>query len=151
MADGYAGTVIHVDRFGNLVTSISASQVAAVTVDAQAAVKVAGHLLPLVGTYADLPPGGAGALVGSRNRLEVVVRERGDPPASAPRHPGAAQAEDAVVGDEAAPESWVDEPSLEGEVLDFSPDVAPLASLFVESLLAVVFSASWAFLRASDG
>ncbi|HEY7647603.1 MAG TPA: SAM-dependent chlorinase/fluorinase [Methylomirabilota bacterium] len=75
VADGYAGTVIHVDRFGNLVTSISAAQVAAVTGDGQAAVKVAGHLLPLVGTFADLPPGGAGALVGSRNRLEVVVRD----------------------------------------------------------------------------
>ena len=75
VADGCAGTVIHVDRFGNLVTSISAAQVAEVTGDGEAAVKVAGHLLPLVGTYADLPPGGMGALVGSRNRLEVVVRE----------------------------------------------------------------------------
>jgi S-adenosylmethionine hydrolase len=38
-------------------------------------VGVAGRRLPLVGTYGELPPGGAGALVGSRNRLEVVVRE----------------------------------------------------------------------------
>lgn len=75
VAGGWAGTVIHVDRFGNLVTSISASQVIAVTGGGEAAIKVAGRLLPLVGTYAELPPGGAGALVGSRNRLEVVVRE----------------------------------------------------------------------------
>jgi S-adenosylmethionine hydrolase len=69
---GVAGAVVHIDRFGNLVTSISAAQ--AVT-PAAGAVKIGGSVLPLVGTYADLPPGGAGALVGSRNRLEVVVRE----------------------------------------------------------------------------
>src|SRR2546430_6656223 len=40
-----------------------------------AAVRVAGRVLPLVGTYADLPPGRAGALIGSRNRLEIVVRD----------------------------------------------------------------------------
>jgi S-adenosylmethionine hydrolase len=75
VAGGCAGTVIHIDRFGNLVTSISAAQVAAVAGGGEGVVRVAGHLLPLVGTYADLPPAGAGALVGSRKRLEVVVRD----------------------------------------------------------------------------
>jgi len=56
-----------------------------------------------------------------------------------------------VVGDEAAPESWVEGVSLEGEVLDFSEEVVPLASLLAESLLLVLFSASCAFLRASEG
>ena len=74
-ADGVGGTVIHVDRFGNLVTSIEAEHVAMVLAEGPGAVRVAGRVLPLVGTYGELPEGGAGALVGSRNRLEVVVRD----------------------------------------------------------------------------
>ncbi len=74
-ADGVGGTVIHVDRFGNLVTSIGAEHLATVLADGRAAVRVAGRVLPLVGTYGELPPGRAGALIGSRNRLEVVVRD----------------------------------------------------------------------------
>ncbi|HET9488252.1 MAG TPA: SAM-dependent chlorinase/fluorinase [Methylomirabilota bacterium] len=69
---GVAGAVVHIDRFGNLVTSIAAAQV---VTPAAGAVRICGSVLPLVGTYADLPPGGAGALIGSRNRLEVVVRD----------------------------------------------------------------------------
>jgi S-adenosylmethionine hydrolase len=68
-----AGVVLHVDRFGNLITSIAAETVDAL--GAGASVHIAGRHLPLVGTYADLPRGAAGGLVGSRNRLEVAVRE----------------------------------------------------------------------------
>lgn len=67
------GVVIHVDRFGNLVTSIHAEAVE--EAGPQTAVRVAGRVLPVVGTYGDLPIGGIGALVSSRERLEVVVRE----------------------------------------------------------------------------
>ncbi len=68
-----AGAVLHVDRFGNLITSIAAEAVEAL--GAGASVHIAGRHLPLVGTYADLPLGAAGALIGSGNRLEVAVRE----------------------------------------------------------------------------
>ena len=68
-----SGVVVHVDRFGNLITSISAEAVDALGSDAS--IHIAGRRLPLVGTYADLPKGGAGALVGSSDRLEVAVRE----------------------------------------------------------------------------
>jgi S-adenosyl-L-methionine hydrolase (adenosine-forming) len=68
-----AGAVVHVDRFGNLITSIAAAAVA--PFGGNASVHIAGRHLPLVGTYADLPLGGAGALIGSSNRLEVAVRE----------------------------------------------------------------------------
>ena len=68
-----AGAVVHVDRFGNLVTSIHASAIEALGVDV--AVRIAGRSLPLVGTYGDLAPGGVGAVVGSSNRLEIAVRE----------------------------------------------------------------------------
>jgi hypothetical protein len=69
---GFSGAVIHVDRFGNLVTSITAAQV---DTPAAGAVRICGSVVPVVSTYADLPPSGAGAVVGSRNRLEVVVRD----------------------------------------------------------------------------
>lgn len=76
MAGGVAGSVIHVDRFGNLITSIDAGWVdRMVAAGGGAEVRIARHRLPLVGTYADLPPRSAGALVGSSSRLEVVVRE----------------------------------------------------------------------------
>lgn len=73
LAGTVAGTVVHVDRFGNLVTSIPADAVEALPPGAM--IRVAGRVVPLVGTYADLAPGRAGALVGSRNRLEIAVRE----------------------------------------------------------------------------
>jgi hypothetical protein len=72
---GVAGAVIHIDRFGNLVTSIEAAQVEVVTGRGGGTVRIGGRALRLVETYAELPPGGAGALIGSRNRLEVAVRD----------------------------------------------------------------------------
>jgi S-adenosylmethionine hydrolase len=88
-----AGAVVHVDRFGNLITSIAAAAVESLGGDAS--IHIAGRRLPLVGTYADLPRGAAGALIGSSNRLEVAVREgsaaavlkarRGTPVAVSPR------------------------------------------------------------------
>ncbi len=74
LAGRVAGTVIHVDRFGNLVTSIRAAAVERVA-GARAMVSVAGCSVPLVGTYGELAPGGVGALVGSSGRLEIAVRE----------------------------------------------------------------------------
>jgi len=68
-----AGAVIHVDRFGNLVTSIPAETVAALGTDV--VVRVGDRVLPLVKTYGDLERGKAGALIGSANRLEIAVRE----------------------------------------------------------------------------
>jgi S-adenosylmethionine hydrolase len=73
MAGTVAGAVVHVDRFGNLVTSIHGDAVTALGADVS--IRVAGRPVPLVTTYADLPPGRVGALIGSRNRLEVAVRE----------------------------------------------------------------------------
>jgi S-adenosylmethionine hydrolase len=65
------GAVLHVDRFGNLVTSIRAEAIAAL--GSGLAVRVAGKSLPLVRTYGDLGRGDPGALVGSSNRLEIAV------------------------------------------------------------------------------
>ena len=65
------GAVVHVDRFGNLVTSIHADAIAAL--GSGVAIRVAGKSLPLVRTYGDLGRGDPGALVGSTNRLEIAV------------------------------------------------------------------------------
>jgi len=65
------GAVVHVDRFGNLVTSIHGDAIASLGADVS--VRVAGRTLPLVGTYGELARGRAGALMGSRNRLEIAV------------------------------------------------------------------------------
>jgi S-adenosylmethionine hydrolase len=67
------GAVLHVDRFGNLVTTVREVQVAAL--GAAATVRIAGRPVPLVGTYGDLRRGQAGALIGSTGRLEIAVRE----------------------------------------------------------------------------
>jgi S-adenosylmethionine hydrolase len=67
------GSVIHVDRFGNLITCIGGDWTT--RLGAPLTVRIGRRRLPVVATYGDLAPRSAGALVGSRNRLEVVVRE----------------------------------------------------------------------------
>ncbi len=73
VAGGVAGTVLHVDRFGNLISSIHAESI--LPLGAAAVVRVGGRAVARAGTYADLPPGTAGALIGSGGRLEIAVRE----------------------------------------------------------------------------
>ena len=66
-----SGTVVHVDRFGNLVTSIHADAIA--SLGSGVDVRVAGKRLPIVRTYGELRRGDAAALVGSSDRLEIAV------------------------------------------------------------------------------
>jgi S-adenosylmethionine hydrolase len=75
----WEATVVHVDRFGNLTTNLRERDLEAMTAGGQGAadivVSLAGRTLPLARTYADVPEGGAFALIGSSRRLEVAVRE----------------------------------------------------------------------------
>jgi len=64
------GAVIHVDRFGNLLTNLRLPADAA---RAGARVEIDGHALPVVRTYGDAPSGALVALVGSTGRLEIAV------------------------------------------------------------------------------
>lgn len=73
VAGAVAGAVVHADRFGNLITSIHARSVE--PLDAGVVIRVGGRVVPLAGTYAELPIGRPGALVGSGGRLEIAVRE----------------------------------------------------------------------------
>lgn len=61
------GEVIAVDRFGNLITNLMAPR--------GGVVEIAGHTVPLVRAYADVPTGALAALVGSSGLVEVAVRD----------------------------------------------------------------------------
>ncbi len=74
--DALVGEVVHVDRFGNLVTSVRAADLEALGPHELLVVEVEGKEVGgLAGCFADLLPGGGGALVGSSDRLEISVRE----------------------------------------------------------------------------
>ena len=73
VAGAVAGAVLHVDRFGNLVTSIRAEAFEDMRQGVR--IRLGGRTLPLVGTYGELEEGQAGALIGSGGRLEIAVRE----------------------------------------------------------------------------
>jgi S-adenosylmethionine hydrolase len=74
----WSAVVLHVDRFGNLITSLRRRDVdailAAVENDRNGVVVALGdHVLPLAVTYADVAEGEACALLGSSGRLEIAV------------------------------------------------------------------------------
>jgi S-adenosyl-L-methionine hydrolase (adenosine-forming) len=60
------GCVVHVDRFGTLVTNLAAP-------DGAASVEVAGRSLPLARTYTDVASGALVALVGSSGKVEIAA------------------------------------------------------------------------------
>ena len=89
--DGFVGCVLLADHFGNLITSLRASEVLPST-DAPFRLQIAGQSLRAVRTFADAEPGELVALVGSFDAIEVVVRdgsalERLAPVAVGPRGP----------------------------------------------------------------
>ena len=74
--DHLLGEVIHADRFGNLVTSVRALDLEALGPTSSLVVEVEEKEVGrIVGCYADLPPRGLGAVIGSSGRLEISVRE----------------------------------------------------------------------------
>lgn len=69
------GEVVHVDRFGNLITNIAAAALASFHPHGLS-VRIAGMTLsPLAPTYAAVAPGAPVALIGSWRTLEVAVRD----------------------------------------------------------------------------
>ncbi|HEX2692049.1 MAG TPA: SAM-dependent chlorinase/fluorinase [Kofleriaceae bacterium] len=86
------GRIIHVDRFGNLITDLTEAE-------AGRAVVVAGLTLPIVGTYEDVERGELLAYIGSAGTVEIAVRDgradkrlefvRGMPVSSVPADPAA--------------------------------------------------------------
>jgi S-adenosylmethionine hydrolase len=71
-AESIRGTVMRVDRFGNLVTNIDRKLVERLGGDI--AIEAGGKAIGrLVATYAELPPEGVGALFGSTDHLELAA------------------------------------------------------------------------------
>lgn len=65
------GSVVHVDRFGNLITNVPAAWL-----DSDMETEVAGRRVGLLQrTYADTEPGRPIALIGSADVLEIAVRD----------------------------------------------------------------------------
>jgi S-adenosylmethionine hydrolase len=85
-----AGRIVHIDRFGNLLTDLPGGE-------AGSAVAVAGSTLPVVGTYEDVASGELLAYIGSAGTVEIAVRDgradrrlglaRGTPVVPAPSDP----------------------------------------------------------------
>jgi S-adenosylmethionine hydrolase len=76
--DEWIATVLHVDRFGNLTTTLRESEVEALlgTVEGdtnELVVVVEGVVMPLVRTYGDVAEGEPCGLIGSTGRLEVAI------------------------------------------------------------------------------
>ncbi len=73
-ADGFVGNVLTIDHFGNLITSLRASEVLPAS-EAPFRLQIAGQTLASVRTFADAAPGKLVALVGSFDTVEVAVRD----------------------------------------------------------------------------
>ncbi len=95
-AGDLSGEVVHVDRFGNLVTSIRGDDLPAV--GSPVTVKIRGRTLHVVRTYGDLASGRLGALIGSSGRLEVSANR-----ASAARLLGARRGTEVAVSPSRTP------------------------------------------------
>jgi len=70
------GEIIAIDRFGNLVTNLGGDQIGRWAGTAGVRVSLGRRRIgEVVGTYADVAPGAACAIIGSTGRLEIAVRE----------------------------------------------------------------------------
>jgi S-adenosyl-L-methionine hydrolase (adenosine-forming) len=71
--DTIQGTILRVDRFGNLVTNLERREVEKFGQGKGLAIEAGGHpVLRLVATYADIPAGEVCALYGSTDHLELA-------------------------------------------------------------------------------
>jgi S-adenosylmethionine hydrolase len=74
----WEATVLHVDRFGNLITNLRRRDLDQVLASVEndwhdVVVVVEGEILPLAHTYADVAEGEGCALMGSSGRLEIAI------------------------------------------------------------------------------
>ncbi|MDD5560405.1 SAM-dependent chlorinase/fluorinase [Candidatus Methylomirabilis sp.] len=93
---GIKGEILHIDRFGNLVTNVTRvdlKHLAAGDLPAEFLVHVAGLEVPIVAYYGQVAPGVPGAVIGSADCLEIFVNQ-GD----ASRLLGVGRGAEVVVG-----------------------------------------------------
>lgn len=74
--DGLQGWVIHIDKFGNLVTNLSASLIKEVIKDKAVKIYVGNTILDeIVTTFGSVPEGEPAAFIGSSGMLEVGINK----------------------------------------------------------------------------
>ena len=92
-ADAIRGTVLRVDRFGNLVTNIDRKSVEHFAAPGALVIEAGGRRVDrIVATYAELPAAGVGALFGGTDHLELA-----SPSASAAEHLSLARGASVVI------------------------------------------------------
>ncbi len=64
------GKIVHIDHFGNATTNILST-----AIPRHASIQIRDQILPLHGTYSDVPSGSPVALIGSSDLLEIAVRD----------------------------------------------------------------------------
>lgn len=72
-AEEIDGEVERADRFGNLITNVDRRVFEAFSAGRPMAVHVGGRTIPVVATYADVPPGSLCSLFGSTHHLEIAA------------------------------------------------------------------------------
>ena len=74
-ADGHVrGTILHTDRFGNLITNVDRATLERLTRGGAVEIRAGGRSIGrLVGTYAEIQPGEICALLGSTDHLELAA------------------------------------------------------------------------------
>jgi hypothetical protein len=71
------GSILHVDRFGNLITNISGREISALPPERGIAISIKGRTLHGVQqSYDRLKPGAMGAILGSAGYLEIFANQR---------------------------------------------------------------------------
>jgi S-adenosylmethionine hydrolase len=73
--DGLHGAIVHIDRFGNCITSVPAMNLASLGAGPFAAVLPNLPPIPLRRSYSDVAPGEPLCLAGSSGLLEIAVRD----------------------------------------------------------------------------
>ena len=77
-ASSIRGQVLHIERFGNLVTNISRADLEALAADTPLSgllVQIEQHRVPIVAYYGQVPLGAPGAVIGSADFLEIFVNQ----------------------------------------------------------------------------
>ncbi|WP_138430880.1 SAM hydrolase/SAM-dependent halogenase family protein [Fodinibius saliphilus] len=74
--DGLEGMVIHIDKFGNLITNITSDQIEEVIGDKSVKIYVGNTILDdIVGTFGAVPEGEPMAFIGSSGMLEIGINK----------------------------------------------------------------------------
>jgi len=85
---GLYGEVIHIDRFGNIITNVTGEDLKDFDFISQWTIDVGGHIISeFVSIYAQATPGSPAALIGSSGHLEIALNQ-GDAARSLGIHSG---------------------------------------------------------------